>query len=168
MRAMRSFAKSAPFASGAGALLSSSFRVRNHRFGGRVPLRGKGGRDMSDDRRTDDAAVDEDAHGYHSALEMDDSSGWRAWIVPVAMLIVVIGGVAFLFLYQGDQEPDPRIANRLGNPERTIPLEPGGDQVPEITAPDGSAAEPGPAIGDNAVGPAEAAEAQGEGGTPPN
>lgn len=36
---------------------------------------------------------------FHSALEFDDSVGWRVFIVPVALFLFVVGGLLFLFLY---------------------------------------------------------------------
>lgn len=36
---------------------------------------------------------------YHSSLEMDDTSGWRVFIVPALAALFVIGALAILVLY---------------------------------------------------------------------
>lgn len=73
---------------------------------------------MTDKRTADEvAALEHDE--YHSALEFDDSSGWRIFLVPGAALLFVLGAILMLFLSQGDQEPDPRIAKRLAEQSRT-------------------------------------------------
>ena len=36
---------------------------------------------------------------YHSALEVDDTSGWRVFIVPGLMIAFLIGALLFTFLY---------------------------------------------------------------------
>ena len=66
------------------------------------------------DNRTSDMPFEHDE--YHSALEVDDSSGWRVFIVPALMGLFFIGVILFIFLYQGNPEPDPRIADRLKPP----------------------------------------------------
>jgi hypothetical protein len=67
---------------------------------------------MTDDRPTDDiAAMEHDE--YHSALEIDDTSGWRVFLVPGLALLFVLGAILMVLLMQGDAEPDPRIAARL-------------------------------------------------------
>ncbi len=66
------------------------------------------------DNRTSDMPLEHDE--YHSALEVDDSSGWRVYIVPVLMGLFFIGVILFILLYQGNPEPDPRIADRLKPP----------------------------------------------------
>ena len=67
---------------------------------------------MTDNRSSDDiAAMEHDE--YHSSLEMDDSSGWRVFLVPGVALLFVLGAIAMVMLSQGDAEPDPRIAARL-------------------------------------------------------
>jgi hypothetical protein len=67
---------------------------------------------MTDNRSSDDiAAMEHDE--YHSSLEMDDSSGWRVFLVPGTALLFVVGALAMVMLSQGDAEPDPRIAARL-------------------------------------------------------
>ena len=67
---------------------------------------------MTDNRQGDDiAAMEHDE--YHSSLEMDDSSGWRVFLVPGAALLFVVGALAMVMLSQGDAEPDPRVAARL-------------------------------------------------------
>ncbi|HEX8214888.1 MAG TPA: hypothetical protein VF582_05390 [Allosphingosinicella sp.] len=67
---------------------------------------------MTDNRSTDDiAAMEHDE--YHSSLEIDDSSGWRVFLVPGIALLFVLGAIAMVMLSQGDAQPDPRIAARL-------------------------------------------------------
>ena len=36
---------------------------------------------------------------YHSALEIDDTTGWRVFIVPGLMIVFLIGALLFTFLY---------------------------------------------------------------------
>lgn len=36
---------------------------------------------------------------FHSSLEIDDTTGWRVFIVPVALGVFVIGALAFTFIY---------------------------------------------------------------------
>lgn len=67
---------------------------------------------MTDNRSSDDiAALEHDE--YHSALEIDDTSGWRVFLVPGLALLFVFGAILMVVLYQGNSEPDPRIADRL-------------------------------------------------------
>ena len=68
---------------------------------------------MTDERSTETPELEHDE--FHSSLEVDDSSGWRVFIVPGVLLLFLIGAVLFIVLYQGDSEPDPRIADRLKN-----------------------------------------------------
>lgn len=68
---------------------------------------------MTDERSTETPEPEHDE--FHSSLEVDDSSGWRVFIVPGVLLLFLIGAVLFIVLYQGDSEPDPRIADRLKN-----------------------------------------------------
>jgi hypothetical protein len=71
---------------------------------------------MTDDR-SDDTEYEHDE--YHSALEMDDSSGWRVFIVPGLMLLTLVGAILMIVFYQGEGgDPDPRIADRLKRPEQ--------------------------------------------------
>jgi hypothetical protein len=50
---------------------------------------------------------------FHSTLEIDDSSGWRVFIVPGILLLFVLGAILFIVFSQGDPEPDPRVAEHL-------------------------------------------------------
>lgn len=50
---------------------------------------------------------------FHSSLEVDDSSGWRVFVVPVVLIVIVIGMIAAFFIYDDNMGPDPRIADRL-------------------------------------------------------
>ena len=68
---------------------------------------------MAEDRSSDEVPPPEEDDEFHSSLEIDDTSGWRVFIVPIILVILVIGMIAFFFVYEGDMEPDPRIANRL-------------------------------------------------------
>lgn len=65
------------------------------------------------DNRMDDDMPPLEHDEFHSSLEVDDTTGWRVFIVPVTLLILLFGMIAFFFLYQGNMEPDPRIAGRL-------------------------------------------------------
>jgi hypothetical protein len=85
------------------------------------------------DNRTSDMPLEHDE--YHSALEVDDSSGWRVYIVPVLMGLFFIGVILFILLYQGNPEPDPRIADRLKPP-------PGQEPPVETSATQPGAATP--------------------------
>jgi hypothetical protein len=67
---------------------------------------------MTDNRTSDDMPPLEHDE-FHSSLEVDDTTGWRVFIVPVVLLVIVFGMIAFFFLYQGNMEPDPRIADRF-------------------------------------------------------
>lgn len=72
---------------------------------------------MTDDRSGDTPEFEHDE--YHSALEVDDSSGWRVFVVPGLMLFLMIGAILFIVFYQGaGGDPDPRIADRLKRPEQ--------------------------------------------------
>jgi hypothetical protein len=74
------------------------------------------------DNPTSDMPLEHDE--YHSALEVDDSSGWRVFVVPVLMGLFFIGVILFILLYQGNPEPDPRIADRLKPPPgQEVPVE---------------------------------------------
>ena len=51
---------------------------------------------------------------YHSSLEVDDTSGWRVFLVPGLLLLFLVAALAlFLLSSDGDAGPDPRIAARL-------------------------------------------------------
>ena len=86
---------------------------------------------MTDERPTDAEPLDDE---YHSSLEMDDSSGWRVFIVPGVLLLFLLGAVLFIVISQGESGPDPRIADRLKNEAAaqnaaepataTVPLQP--------------------------------------------
>ena len=68
---------------------------------------------MTDDR-TDGTTPDEPLDDeFHSTLEIDDSSGWRVFIVPGVLLLFVLGAILFIVLNQGDTAPDPRVAEHL-------------------------------------------------------
>ncbi|MFN3943939.1 MAG: hypothetical protein ACK4K7_03280 [Allosphingosinicella sp.] len=85
---------------------------------------------------------------YHSSLELDDSSGWRAFIVPGILVLFLIGALALTFM-GGSGQPDPRIADRLNGGAQTQAVDPAPagatgsaitppDQVPQnVEAPDG-------------------------------
>jgi hypothetical protein len=53
---------------------------------------------MTDKRLIDEASPLEHDE-YHSALEVDDSSGWRIYLVPGLALLFVIGALLFIALY---------------------------------------------------------------------
>lgn len=92
------------------------------------------------DNRTSDTPLEHDE--FHSALEVDDSSGWRVFIVPVLMGLFFIGVILFILLYQGNPEPDPRIADRLKPPPgEEIPVKPAAAQ-PVVAAPAAEPAQP--------------------------
>lgn len=75
------------------------------------------------DQRPPEAELEHDE--YHSSLEIDDSSGWRVMIIPIVLILLVIGMIAFFFIYSGDLEPDPRVADRLkAKAEEKRPVEP--------------------------------------------
>ena len=65
---------------------------------------------MTDDRTDLDEPLDDE---FHSSLEIDDSSGWRVFIVPGLLLLFVLGAILFIVLNQGDTAPDPRVAEHL-------------------------------------------------------
>lgn len=68
---------------------------------------------MADDRSSDQAPPPEADEEFHSSLEIDDTSGWRVFIVPGLALLAALGMIIAFVVYQDDAEPDPRIANRL-------------------------------------------------------
>lgn len=68
---------------------------------------------MTDDR-TDGTTPDEPLDDeFHSTLEIDDSSGWRVFIVPGILLLFVLGAILFIVLDQSDTKPDPRVEAHL-------------------------------------------------------
>lgn len=69
---------------------------------------------MTDDR-TDGSTTPEEPldDEFHSSLEIDDSSGWRVFIVPGVLLLFVLGAILFIVLNQSDTSPDPRVAEHL-------------------------------------------------------
>ena len=71
---------------------------------------------MTDERPTDAEPLDDE---YHSSLEIDDSSGWRVFIVPGVLLLFLLGAVLFIVISQGETGPDPRIADRFKNEAAT-------------------------------------------------
>lgn len=66
---------------------------------------------MSDRRKSDLPPEEHDE--YHSALEVDDSSGWRVMVIPVLLIVLVIGMIAAFIIYEDDVEPDPRVQAHL-------------------------------------------------------
>ena len=54
---------------------------------------------MTDKRTSDDIATMEHDE-YHSSLEIDDSSGWRVFLVPGTALLFVLGGILAIVLSQ--------------------------------------------------------------------
>ena len=69
---------------------------------------------MTDDRNDNRPDLDEPMDDeFHSSLEIDDSSGWRVFIVPGLLLLFVLGAILFIILNQADTTPDPRVAERL-------------------------------------------------------
>lgn len=71
---------------------------------------------MTDERPTDAEPLDDE---FHSSLEVDDSSGWRVFIVPGVLLLFLLGAVLFIVFSQNESGPDPRIADRLKNEAAT-------------------------------------------------
>jgi hypothetical protein len=50
---------------------------------------------------------------YHSTLEVDDTSGWRVFIVPGLLLLFLIGALSIFLLYSNSElGPDPRAVAR--------------------------------------------------------
>lgn len=52
---------------------------------------------MTDEKSTGEMPFEHDE--FHSSLEVDDTSGWRVFIVPALMIIFVIGALLFTFLH---------------------------------------------------------------------
>jgi hypothetical protein len=72
---------------------------------------------MTDDRQSEITGNPENPYEglddeYHSTLEVDDSTGWRAFIVPGILVLFLVGALALTF-WGGGGQPDPRIANRF-------------------------------------------------------
>ena len=67
---------------------------------------------MTDNRATPDTSSLPDDE-FHSSLEIDDTRGWRVFLVPGIALLFLIGAILMVVLYQGDAQPDPRVVPRL-------------------------------------------------------
>jgi hypothetical protein len=50
---------------------------------------------------------------FHSTLEMDDSSGWRVFIVPGLAILFLIGAVVLFLVSSSDTTPDPRVQAQM-------------------------------------------------------
>ncbi|HEY0012172.1 MAG TPA: hypothetical protein VGB79_04885 [Allosphingosinicella sp.] len=50
---------------------------------------------------------------FHSSLEMDDTSGWRIFIVPGLAIAFLIGAVILFLVSTGDTTPDPRVQAQI-------------------------------------------------------
>jgi hypothetical protein len=50
---------------------------------------------------------------FHSSLEMDDTSGWRVFIVPGLAVLFLLGAIALLFMSGNDTTPDPRVQAQM-------------------------------------------------------
>ena len=50
---------------------------------------------------------------FHSALEVDDTSGWRIFIVPGLAIVFLIGALILFFVSTGDTTPDPRVQAQI-------------------------------------------------------
>jgi hypothetical protein len=107
---------------------------------------------MTDERPTDAEPLDDE---FHSSLEVDDSSGWRVFIVPGVLLLFLLGAVLFIVFSQGETGPDPRIADRLKNEAAaqnatepvaapaTVPLQPTNtEEMYNVAKSDANAATP--------------------------
>ena len=49
---------------------------------------------------------------YHSSLEVDDTSGWRVFLVPGLAILFLIAALALFVVASGNDGPDPRVAAR--------------------------------------------------------
>lgn len=58
-----------------------------------------------------DAEIEHDE--FHSALEVDDTSGWRIFIVPGLAILFLLGAVILFFMSTGDTTPDPRVQAQI-------------------------------------------------------
>lgn len=50
---------------------------------------------------------------YHSALEIDDTSGWKVFLVPALAILFLVGAVALFLLSGNDTAPDPRVQAQM-------------------------------------------------------
>lgn len=50
---------------------------------------------------------------FHSSLEVDDTSGWRVFIVPGIAVLFLLGAIALFFMSVNDTAPDPRVQAQL-------------------------------------------------------
>lgn len=51
---------------------------------------------------------------YHSSLELDDTSGWRVFIVPGLAILFMVAAIAFFLIYSSSEiEADPRVQANL-------------------------------------------------------
>ena len=50
---------------------------------------------------------------YHSSIEVDDTSGWKVFIVPGLLILFLIAALALFLTSTGNDGPDPRVAARL-------------------------------------------------------
>jgi len=57
--------------------------------------------------------AEHDHDEYHSSLEVDDTSGWKVFIVPGLLILFLIAALALFLTSTGDNGPDPRVAARL-------------------------------------------------------
>lgn len=60
---------------------------------------------------TNEAEIEHDE--FHSSLEVDDTSGWRVFIVPGLAILFLIGAIALFFLSTSDTTPDPRVQAQI-------------------------------------------------------
>jgi hypothetical protein len=58
-----------------------------------------------------DAEIEHDE--FHSALEVDDTSGWRVFIVPGLAILFLLGAVILFFASTGDTTPDRRVEAQM-------------------------------------------------------
>lgn len=59
----------------------------------------------------DGAEIEHDE--FHSSLEVDDTSGWRVFIVPGLAILFLIGAIALFVMSANDTAPDPRVRAQL-------------------------------------------------------
>ncbi|MGF1550736.1 MAG: hypothetical protein ACFBQW_09480 [Sphingomonadaceae bacterium] len=102
---------------------------------------------MTDERSRDEEPEFEHDE-YHSALEIDDTTGWRPFIVIGLIILFLVTMVGLFFVYQGDMEPDPRIADRLREQqeeaaEDEAALEPALPPAGDLTVDEDLIADPG-------------------------
>jgi hypothetical protein len=95
---------------------------------------------MTDDRSTESPELEHDE--FHSSLEVDDSSGWRVFIVPGILLLFLIGAVLFIVLSPEDDTPDPRIAGHFKNEAAAVAQPAATPQEPAPIAAPVNMAEP--------------------------